>query len=257
MPKIKYSVFLVIFLFIVGVGIVKAQQPLTGVAISVPLNEQNVVDGDIVCSATSGYSLCKNPYDSSMYGVVNETPVASITNGTLPNFHLVITQGEVPVKVTTINGKIKVGDYVTSGGTTGVGQLADKTGYVLGRALEAYSDSDTKKVGTIKVSVAIHAKIDTLASVKQNLVELLGTGFSALGVGPIAALRYVVASTMVLVSFVIGFIYFGRIAKTGVEAIGRNPLAGARIQFSVLVNIVIMVIIALVGLATAYLILVI
>src|SRR5258708_20619611 len=206
MPKIRiFSVLVSIFLLLASAGVVFALTDFTGVAISVPLIEQGVVNGDIVCSAPNGYSLCKNGYDSSMYGIVDENPVAFISNGALSNFHLVISTGEVLVRVTTINGKIKVGDYITSSENVGVGQLADKTGYVLGRALEAYNEADTKKIGTIKVSVNIHAKIDTLATVKQNLVELLGTGFSALGVGPIATLRYVIASTMVLVSFVIGF----------------------------------------------------
>ena len=61
---------------------------------------------------------------------------------------------------------------------------------------------------------------------------------------------------MILISFSLGFIYFGRVAKTGIEAMGRNPMAGKMIQLSVLFNIIVTVIIVLIGLAIAYLILI-
>ena len=53
-----------------------------------------------------------------------------------------------------------------------------------------------------------------------------------------------------------GFIYFGKMSKTGVEAIGRNPLAGKQIQFNVILHLAVTVAIVLAGLAMAYFILI-
>jgi len=59
-----------------------------------------------------------------------------------------------------------------------------------------------------------------------------------------------------ITSFILGFVYFGRVARSGVEAIGRNPLASRIIQFNMLLHIVMSMVIVLIGLAIAYLILI-
>ena len=61
---------------------------------------------------------------------------------------------------------------------------------------------------------------------------------------------------MVLIAFTLGMIYFGRSSRAGIEAIGRNPLAKRVIQFTVFMNIVLTIVIVIVGLAIAYLILI-
>src|SRR5581483_4842577 len=156
--------------------------------------------------------------------------------------------------VTTTNGDIKAGDDLTSSKIPGVAMRADKNGYVIGTALADYSNPDKGAVGTIRVALNIHPRINVTTG-RQNILEMLRSGLSGLGVDPVSALRYVLASGMVLVSFAIGFIYFGRIAKSGVEAIGRNPLAGVRIQASVFLNVSILLGVVVAGLVVAYLIL--
>ncbi len=259
MPKkLIFALLLASLINLVAVDTIGAQTTsLTGVAISVPVADQNVASGQIICSDKGGYNLCKNEYDSSMFGIINDTSSLTVQQGNQTNAHFVTTTGEVSVQVTSVTGDIKSGDFITTSKTAGVGKLASKTGYVIGRALEDYTSADKAAVGTIKVAIAIHAKTESFsAGTTENLLDILRNGVSALGVGPIATLRYALAATMVIASFLLGFIHFGRIARTGVEAIGRNPLAGARIQASVVFNIGIMIGVALVGLITAYLILV-
>lgn len=259
MPKkLFFTLFLITLFNLVAANTIGAQTTsLTGVAISVSVADQNATNGQIICSDKGGYNLCKNEYDSSMFGVINDSSSLTVQTGNQTNAHFVTTTGEVSVQVTSVAGDIKSGDFITTSKTAGVGELASKTGYVIGRALEDYTSTDKAAVGTIKVAIAIHAKTESFAAgTTENLIDILRNGVSALGVGPIATLRYALAATMVITSFLLGFIHFGRIAKTGVEAIGRNPLAGARIQASVVFNIGIMIGIALVGLVTAYLILV-
>ncbi len=258
MPKIKFlfSIFLVFsFLFLFS-GTIGAQSDITNIAFSVSIKDENVQNGDIICSDTEGYILCKTEYNSSIYGVVDDTPSLSVEVGDIQNSHLVVSKGQIAVRVSSANGDIKVGDFITTSTQAGVGELATKTGFVIGTALEEYTSADKNAVGQIKISLNIHPRVDIIGgNARENLLDLLRSGLAGLGVNPIAALRYLAASVMVIVSFVIGFLYFGRIAKAAIEAIGRNPLASIRIQASMLVTVLIMLAVFFVGLATAYLIL--
>lgn len=255
MKKIFVTISIVLILGIVGSLPVIAQTNLTGLGIAVSIKDQNAQNGDIICSTKDGYALCSGEYDSSVYGVINDSPSLDVTLGNLTNGHKVISKGETTVRVSSINGNIKTGDFITTSKTPGVGELVTKTGYVVGRALADYSSGDKNAVGQIAVALDPHAQISAASTARQNIIEILRNGLTGLGVDPISALRYVLASAMVLVSFAIGFIYFGRIAKSGVEAIGRNPLAGVRIQASVVVNILVLLAVVAAGLIVAYLIL--
>jgi hypothetical protein len=62
---------------------------------------------------------------------------------------------------------------------------------------------------------------------------------------------------MVILSFVIAVGYFGRISSLGIEALGRNPLAGRMIIFSIVLHVILALAIVGVGVAAAYLALVI
>ncbi|MEK7495837.1 MAG: hypothetical protein AAB603_04560, partial [Patescibacteria group bacterium] len=63
--------------------------------------------------------------------------------------------GRVPVKVSTINGSIKIGDAITTSNIPGVGMKATKAGYIIGRSLENYSNTDISAVGKILAIVSI------------------------------------------------------------------------------------------------------
>ena len=65
------------------------------------------------------------------------------------------------------------------------------------------------------------------------------------------------AGIVALVSVLAGLIFFGKVARGGIEAIGRNPLASKMIWLSVVMNVVLTTAIMLVGVAIGYLILVI
>ena len=231
-----------------------AQVTSSGIALSVSITDENVQDGDIVCADKSAYTLCKNAYDQTLFGVVADNPAASIETSELPNARLVLQTGEAQVRVSTKNGPIEVGDLVTSGETPGVGQKATENGYVLGTALEQFASDDPSKTGSILVSLHIHASVST-ATTPKNLLKVLQEGVALPFLDPLSTLRYVSAALIVILAFVLGFIYFGRVAKAGVEAIGRNPLAGGRIQATVIFHILLTIAIAGAGLGIAYFIL--
>lgn len=254
MSKVKFILPILILFFLSFASSVRAQATVTEVGLSISVDDENVQNGDLICSTAEGYKKCTLEYDSSIYGVVTTTPSAAFEIVELENSQTVISRGETLVRVSSANGNIKAGDELTSSTIAGVATLATKNGYVIGTAQEDYSSDDTNAVGTIRVGLNIRPRTNS-TNPRENLIDLLRSGLTGLGVNPISALRYLLASAMVLTSFAIGFIYFGRIAKSGVEAIGRNPLAGVRIQASVIINIAILLGVITAGLVVAYFIL--
>ncbi len=243
-------------LFLIGLhlpeSVLAQTTPISGVALSIPISDTNAKSGDIICSIKNGFVPCTNSYDSGMYGVINDNPIGSVES--VGAGRLVNTTGTVEVNVTTVSGEIKEGDFVTSSTTAGVGQLAIHNGYVLGIAQEGYSDPDKTKVGQILVSISIHPTIG-ISDNQTDLFRSIREGLISAQISPLATLRYLTAALMVIAGFVLGFIYFGRIAKAGVEAIGRNPLSSRTIEFGLILHILLTIVIIGAGLGIGYLIL--
>lgn len=249
MPKIAKATVLFCLLFLFLGKHAFAQELSVGVATPVEVAE-DVEAGDILCSTNEGYKKCTFAYDTGLFGVVVSDPAVSLTTKEEGEV-FVISQGNVPVKVNNTNGAIAVGDLITSSQQAGVGQKADRAGYALGTALEEYN-SDV--VGSIYVTLNIHPS-NAFTDSRSNLLETLRQGLVAPVLTPLAALRYILAAIIIILSFILGFIYFGRVAKTGVEAIGRNPLASRKIMLTVAMHVAMIVVIGLVGLGIAYMIL--
>ncbi len=244
---------LVISLILIKPALAQTTSGLQGIAVSISISD-TVKDGDIICSDSNGYALCKKANDPSIFGVVNDKPAAYF-DVIVKNKHLVLSNGEVKVNVSGESGKIAEGDLITTSATPGEGQKATKNGYVLGVAEEAFGGANKDAKGQILVSLNIHPT-SSLSDVKTNLIETVRGGLAGATVSPFATLRYSVAALMVILAFILGFIYFGRVAKAGVEAIGRNPLAGRQIQFNIVLNILLTIGIVIAGLVIAYFILV-
>lgn len=247
-----FFLLIAICYLIFGVSPAKAQN-LTGVALAVPMKNTAVQNGDIVCSLQDGYDLCNVDYDSAIYGVIDDNPVASITSNAAGT-NLVVSTGNVQVRVSAGNGDIKTGDFITSSTIAGVGQKATHNGYVMGIAQEDYAPGDKAQVGLIAVSLSIHPTA-VIADTKTNLLETFRQGLTSAVINPLAVLRYVTAALVVISAFVLGFIFFGRTAGIGLEAIGRNPLATRTIQINIIFNILLFIVIVGVGLGISYLIL--
>jgi len=221
-----------------------AQTSSSGVAVSMDLPVEGMIDGSIICGST----LCSIPYDASVMGVYTENPAILLENTSLVGGKPVISSGKVYVR---FEGSIKKNEYVTTSDKPGVGQKATRNGYVLGTAAEDFAGPS----GKILVSLGMRPAV--LASgTADNLWEALRQGLSSLYLTPLSALRYAMAMIITLAAFVLAFIYFGRVAKSGVEAVGRNPLAGKTIEFTVIINVILTGVIMASGLLLAYLILV-
>lgn len=236
--------------------VVQPEGPSTGVAISLPI-VGDVQDGFLICSTKDGNLPCTRGYDPNMYGVISLNPavwfqLATPSAETKP----VINTGKAQVLVTTANGPIAPGDFITSSDKPGIAQKASKSGYIFGSALQEYTNTDPNQPGKILVSITIKPAILSRGT-SDNLLNLIQEGLESIFVTPLAALRYILAAVVVAASVILSMVYFGNITKRGIEALGRNPLAGARIQLSVILNVLLTIAIMGAGLGIAYIVLII
>lgn len=259
MPKTKKNIILFASLiafsfFFLKIKALKAQNGSYGYAITAEIAE-DVEAGDIICSTPEGSRKCNTLYAVGMLGVIVEDPSVVLENSDIENPAQMISSGIASVKVTTTNGNIQEGNFITSSETPGVGQLADRNGFVLGTALEDFSSDNIEEIGTIQVLLNIHPAAG-LTGPRSNLLQVLRDGLEVPLLEPIESFRYLLAILIVLIAFSLGLIYFGRVSKTGVEAVGRNPLARRMIYFTVLLHISLTLFIIGSGLGIAYLVLI-
>ena len=257
MPKILSAIGL--FCVLVGMlaGPVVAQEKENislGIANSVPIEDKDVKNGDIIASTEKGYFLSRVPYDPLVIGVVSTKPAVSLNLETEnKSAYPIVTTGNVKVNVSSINGDIKEGDFISSSSIPGAGMKARQTGYVIGRALESYASKDKKAVGSINIALNLHYSYSS-EKTGESLKDILNLSVLATYESPSAVFKYVVAGIVILISFVLGIVSFGRVANTGVEALGRNPLAGKMIQLGIVMNVLITISIIAAGFGIAFLI---
>ncbi len=267
MKKIALFIFIVLFFILkqnsfaqtptrdVPAGVSAEGEATLGVARMIETNEKDIVDGTILSAGKDkGAVRTDLPYDSQILGVVSSDAAIILNSTNSENGVPVISTGTVYVLVTSSEGDIKKGDLLTSSTTPGVAAKATKEGYVLGSALENYSNKDTKKIDKIAVSLDLHyfnAK-PTFPGTLSDIFKLILTPTKE---GPSAIFKYIMAALTALGSMILGFLSFGRAAAKGVEALGRNPAASRIIHLGIIFNVAIVVAIAAAGLGVAFLIL--
>src|SRR3989338_5626942 len=126
---------------------------------------QEVYAGDIVSIDVAENETVKKagvPYDSTILGIVSTSPAIAINNSSLnlgvnsserdPVKPLIALVGRVPVNVSTENGAIKIGDYITASSTPGIGMKATQPGRVVGIALQSYDGTQEEQQITVFVN---------------------------------------------------------------------------------------------------------
>jgi F0F1-type ATP synthase membrane subunit c/vacuolar-type H+-ATPase subunit K len=186
----------------------------------------------------------------------------------------VIRNGTVDVNVTTINGPINTGDLVTSSVVPGKGERSKISGYIVGVAMESFSETDgeefdynppagtgqARKVRTGKINVALKIEYSEITTARSanRLFDAINAAFFRNVNDPerfVNIVRYLLAGLAVVIAFLISFFTLARSIPKGIEALGRNPLARNTIQFGIVLNIIFTVGIALVGIAAAIILL--
>lgn len=119
-------------------------------------DDESIEAGDVVSinkNSTEKISKSAKEYDNKVIGIITTSPGISLGGETTGTWRKVALVGRVPVKVTTMNGEIKVGDALTTSPIAGVAMKADKEGAIIGKAMQGYDSDDKEKIGTITVFV--------------------------------------------------------------------------------------------------------
>jgi len=250
------SVIGIFFLLFTGYTVF-ANDLILGVASSVRIIDEKVNDGSIISNSSNGFTLSKKPHDLLLAGVVAFNSAVSLERDNLPGkgkIYPLVSSGISRVLVSTINGPIKIGDLITSSTIPGVGMKATKSGFILGISQENFTSGNPKEIKPINVSIAMRHSAPR-ATLQRNLFDVANLSSLAWTEEPLTVFRYLMAVIVLIVSFILGFYIFGRIAGRGVEALGRNPLAARIIQLGIGLNVIITVAIIGAGVLVAILIL--
>ncbi|MCX6783695.1 MAG: hypothetical protein NT141_01295 [candidate division WWE3 bacterium] len=226
----------------------------------VVINNASAKPGNIVSFKAGNFELSKLDYDIDLRGVIGE---GALTFSDGSGNYSVIGSGAAEVIVGLANGPIAKGDFVTSSPVEGIGQKATYSGMVLGQALADFSSNNKSDTGLIPVALNIHF-VSLSSKSTGSFVSQLGTSMlSLLDVSKLAAmeqpskaLRGILAVIVMTIALAITFTNFGKVAQKGVEAAGRNPLAGRLITINVIINVGLALGTCAIGLLLAYLLLV-
>lgn len=227
-----------------------------GLAKIVETNVTNIKGGSVVSLSQEGKGaiLSTTPYDPQIMGVVSRDAAILLDTTNGKNGIPVISDGIVYILVSTQQGNIQRGDLITSSTIPGVAVKATKSGYVLGEALEDYNNPNPSQTNLIAADLNLHY-FNSKPTLLGSLTDLLKYALLPTKDSPSPIWKYLVAAAVVLASFVLAFMTFGRTAAKGVEALGRNPSASRIIHLGIILNVSIVVVIVLAGLTVAFLIL--
>ena len=243
-----------------------AQTPTFDFTHTYKIEDPDAIEGDILITGSNGITRANEGYLSSLFGVYQDSTVV-VYRDSSGESKGIARVGLASVNVSTLNGEIKQGDYITSSPIPGKGQKADRSGYVLGVAMAGFSentnnqiDFQEKRVSIGQIPVAL--KIEYAEITSPRSIDRLFDYFSGGILNSIedpdkfsTSIRFFAAGLVVLASLALGFLTFSRSVPKGIEAIGRNPLAKNVIQFSIVLNIILTVVVALIGVVAAFLIL--
>jgi hypothetical protein len=231
-----------------GVG----EDATLGVARIVETLEKDVKNGSILSSSEKDGPVLSNvAYDPQVIGVVSQDAAIVVNSTGSKNGVPIISVGSVYVQVSSKDGPIKKGDLITTSTIPGVGAKALKAGYVLGTALEDYSNTDPQAIGLIALNLDLHY-FNSKPTFAGTLSDMFKIALLPTKESPSPIFKYLVAALVALGSFVLGFLSFGRTAAKGVEALGRNPAASKIIHLGIIFNVVIVVAIVAAGLTVSF-----
>jgi hypothetical protein len=204
-------------------------------------------------------------------GVVVDANDAPVTLSNEGQKVFVATAGRFSILVSSQNGPINPGDYVTISALSGIGMRAgEKEPIVVGRALDAFNGTDNV-VGTTELKDSANAtrsinlgrvtaditvlRNPNLKADEPNVPEILKRAAETIAGKPVDAVRIYLGLIIFTISTVIsGTLLYGGI-RSGIISIGRNPLSKKSIVRSMLQVILTGLIIFITGVFGVYLLL--
>lgn len=218
--------------------------------------DEEAQEGDIMSVSEQGLVRSSIGFDNKIFGILKEKPILVFRTIEAQD-QPVIRSGVAEVNVTTQNGPIKYGDYITSSQIPGKGQKATDSGYVVGIALANFDGQGAETAGTVPIAVRIEYAELKSPRFAGRLFGFIGSSFLENVSDPKEfgkVVRFIAAGLVVLLSFTFGFLTFSRSIAKSVEALGRNPLAKSTIQLSMVINIALLVVTGIIGIVASILI---
>ena len=213
---------------------------------------------------------------SKMYGVAVDPNHLSLTisSPSMENETYVATSGTFQVLVSTQEGPIKSGDYITMSSIDGVGMKAGDFrthNMVLGRAAADFdgksaslgqvalsydngSGTETVQLGLIPVAINIQRNPND-RSTKANLPEFLERIGQAIAERQVSPFRIYLSIFIVGITVIIALIMLHSGVRTALISIGRNPLSKKSIFRGLLEVILTSFLVLIIGMFTVYLLL--
>jgi len=198
---------------------------------------------------------------SQMYGVVIDPTLAAVTIQNPGQQVYVATSGSYQVLVSSEDGVIKAGDYISMSSINGIAAKASPLeSSIIGRALSGF-DGKTNVITTSKgtaigrITINIETGRNPLSRDSVAVPSALRTLGDSIAGKTVTALRIYSALAIFLMTAVIAacLLYVG--VRSGMIAIGRNPLSRHSILRSLAQVIVISLLIFIAGLLGVYLLL--
>jgi len=242
----KWNLFFIFFLTLIFQ--ISFSQTVPSIAQNLEIKDENAQNGEIVCAKKEEIFRCDTAYDENIVGVLGEKPILVFGKKTTTSLP-VISYGEALVKVSTQNGKIKRGDFITSSNKPGVGQKATQSGFALGKALQDFDKEEGLILVFVNPQPITFSSFQKKTGIGQIIQEIL-SGIKIEKNIP-EVLRYVFAIILAIMSFSFGFLFFARVLREGISGISRNTLAKESIQTAMILNLIGISILTLAGIGLA------
>jgi hypothetical protein len=239
-PSRLLAFFALIILIILGMaGTALAQVATKGYGSDVQLQRGMLVQ--LKKDDTSKVEAVSQKTMEKLQGVVVDPNDAPVTLSSEGKKVFVATSGPFDVLVSTQNGAITAGDYITVSALDGIGMRAGtKEPVIIGRALASFDgksnvistteikDSEGKTrtvaISRVKVDVLV-AKNPLLKGVEANVPEMLRRAAETIAGKPVNTVRIYISLLVFIVSTIVsGVLLYGGV-RSAIISIGRNPLS--------------------------------
>ncbi len=209
---------------------------------------------------------------ANMFGVtVDPSQLSLLLSGDSDNEVYVATSGTYPALVSTENGQIASGDYLTLSSIDGILMKADtRQKTIFGRAAASFTDSSPAtgsmtlkdssgathqvKIGQVAATIEIK-KNPNIISTKVNVPKFLEDIGQQIAKKEVSPIRMYLSLFITAVSLITSLIILYSGVRNGVISIGRNPMSKKSIFRALLEIILTSVAVLMVGLFAVYLLL--
>jgi len=262
--------------FALGVGLSLATGSVAAQNVTQGYNSDQQLQNGMIVRLKKGDSkkveAVKAGDAAEMLGVVvaSTTAPLSISDPTVSQTY-VATFGKYAVLVSDQNGDISPGDYVAVSSVDGVGMKADGTQQIiLGKALGGFKTKDAdstltvtdtlgnkRTLGLKRIMVDITVAHNPIYSgdIVAGVPHVLSKAAQLVTKKPVTALRiYACLGVLLLTLLVAGMIIYSGV-RTGMTAVGRNPLAKKSIVRNMIAVSLMAIVIVMIGLIAVYLLL--